>query len=295
MSLYQKQLASFLEFKRSLLDGAPAQAEWETFEALCRVGKEAPAHMKLIETDLAKLNAVSKDAAAILDHGSGKGFMVCYLIANGYTSSRGMDVNPKHAEFYQLANVFFRSSRAFNEDVFFMTDGSLSPFPDDYFDYVYSNQVLEHVPNAVLGLFFDEEARVLKNNGYVRHSFPHKNCLNDTHTRTWFLSLLLPQSTFKWVVATASPKLRKRVYELLFLRPPSTYKRMMRSAFGTVEDETMARLRILPDLESYEGNKWLRKQVNNLITMPVIGAAVTFILSEFTIKDLTSRNILMAK
>lgn len=53
------------------------------------------------------------------------------------------------------------------------------PFPDGYFDFVTSNQVLEHVKDA--DFFFSQIHRVLREDGVCYHLFPLKNYIMEGH------------------------------------------------------------------------------------------------------------------
>jgi SAM-dependent methyltransferase len=53
------------------------------------------------------------------------------------------------------------------------------PFPDDYFDFCFSNQVLEHVYNYEE--VFRELARVTNPSGFSVHRFPGPNMLEEGH------------------------------------------------------------------------------------------------------------------
>ncbi len=53
------------------------------------------------------------------------------------------------------------------------------PYPDNFFDAIVSNQVLEHVNNH--DLFFAELSRTLCQGGFSAHLFPLKHCLFEGH------------------------------------------------------------------------------------------------------------------
>lgn len=54
------------------------------------------------------------------------------------------------------------------------------PFPDNYFDAAFSNQVVEHVED--LGGFFGEQQRVLKVGGVAAHFYPSTECVLEPHS-----------------------------------------------------------------------------------------------------------------
>lgn len=61
----------------------------------------------------------------------------------------------------------------------FLQDGW--PYEDEYFDFIISNQVIEHVNDHER--FFSEVRRTLKDGGCSVHLFPLKNCLFENHLK----------------------------------------------------------------------------------------------------------------
>ena len=55
------------------------------------------------------------------------------------------------------------------------------PYPDNFFDVIVSNQVLEHVADH--DLFFSETYRTLSDGGYAAHLAPLHHCLYEPHIR----------------------------------------------------------------------------------------------------------------
>ena len=62
------------------------------------------------------------------------------------------------------------------------------PFPDDYFDFVNTDQVVEHVQNH--GAFFKELHRVLKPGAISLHIFPPKFIPIEPHVYVPFAGLI---------------------------------------------------------------------------------------------------------
>ena len=68
-------------------------------------------------------------------------------------------------------------------DTHFSTyDGLVLPFPDGRFDFVFSQQVLEHVAPDQIENYYIEEARVLRPGGVAFHEVPHRLIPYDSHT-----------------------------------------------------------------------------------------------------------------
>lgn len=70
----------------------------------------------------------------------------------------------------------------------FLYDGTKLPFADNFFDFVFSTSVLEHVSHP--DVFLKEAARVLAPHGKMYLAFPNKYALRDNHTGIYFLGFL---------------------------------------------------------------------------------------------------------
>lgn len=110
-----------------------------------------------------------RSSLRVLDVGCGKGGTVAWLLAEGF-DAYGLDVRPDY-----IAN-----GRAY------LGDGRLAvleeetyPYPDNFFDVVISNQVLEHV--ADLDQLAREVARTTKPGAVGLHVFPAKWTINEPH------------------------------------------------------------------------------------------------------------------
>jgi SAM-dependent methyltransferase len=66
-----------------------------------------------------------------------------------------------------------------NERITVISSSDGWPYPDDFFDIIVSNQVLEHVTDH--DLFFKESHRTLKDGGYAVHLAPLRHCLYEPH------------------------------------------------------------------------------------------------------------------
>lgn len=113
-------------------------------------------HLELHRKILYELGVILKDKARVLDYGCGAGEMVAEYRAAGF-DAYGCDID--------LANESDRL-RSIN-----LANGAL-PFPDAWFDFVYSDQVMEHVQDHETA--FSEIARVMKPGAIGLHIFPAK-------------------------------------------------------------------------------------------------------------------------
>jgi SAM-dependent methyltransferase len=74
--------------------------------------------------------------------------------------------------------------------------GITLPFPDDYFDFIYSNQVLEHVQD--LDAACSEISRCLKRDGFSFHVFPSKWQPIECHIHVPFGGAITSDAYFKF-------------------------------------------------------------------------------------------------
>jgi ubiquinone/menaquinone biosynthesis C-methylase UbiE len=93
----------------------------------------------------------------VLDDGCGSGRYTLALKELGVNNAVGIDVSQNSIDFANKMNIF-------KDDVSFLKASVLDlPFEDEKFDFVFSNGVLHHTTNTLLGL--EEIYRVLKPGG----------------------------------------------------------------------------------------------------------------------------------
>jgi len=120
--------------------------------------------VSLFEKILMENNITLSHNNHILDFGCGSGHHVYEYLDSGYQNVFGFDTK----NYVSLREPPDISHFRFNE-----TGDLISlPFPDNYFDFVYSNQVFEHVIDKKKS--FEEIYRVLKPGGVTIHIFPSK-------------------------------------------------------------------------------------------------------------------------
>jgi SAM-dependent methyltransferase len=124
--------------------------------------------------------------ARVLDYGCGTGTIVKLLRERGFDAS-GCDIFPD-------AFTFPPDPELFGKAILKM-DGDKIPFPDNYFDMIVNNQVLEHV--ADLDVAVAEMARVLKPGGTVLSLFPHMGVWREGHCGVLLLHRFPKGSRFR--------------------------------------------------------------------------------------------------
>jgi SAM-dependent methyltransferase len=128
----------------------------------------------------------------ILDLGCGEGRMLGYFARNlprvlpGVRPSlyglEAHDVGVQRSAFMERASAHLASvapETRWQERLFGISSTERWPFPDACFDFIVSNQVLEHVKDH--WLVFSEMRRTLKEGGRAVHLFPLKHCWYEGH------------------------------------------------------------------------------------------------------------------
>lgn len=118
----------------------------------------------------------SLDGLRVLDWGCGRGRFVMTLLQKG-VDCYGVDIDPSVIDNSRSYFSAMDQDSAFRLRVIggdFRTD-----FPDDFFDVVVSDNVLEHV--ADLGAAFAEISRITRHGGWGFHLFPARFTLREGH------------------------------------------------------------------------------------------------------------------
>ncbi len=132
-------------------------------------------HLKLHQDILREVGQVLQPGARVLDFGCGAGKMVQEYCAAGYDAF-GCDIS-----------IVDESERLRRID----EKNGLIPFADSLFDFVFSDQVLEHVQDHALA--FAELARVLKPGGISLHIFPARLKPTEAHVQVPFAGVFQHQ------------------------------------------------------------------------------------------------------
>jgi ubiquinone/menaquinone biosynthesis C-methylase UbiE len=114
--------------------------------------------------------------ARVLDLGAGIGRVArAIAMKSNNINVYGIDVS---ATMVELA-------RKYNQDLpnlrFIMNDGKSIPFPNDYFDLVYSVLTFQHLPQYIMQLYLSEIWRVLKPNGLLWLQIPRTTKITRPH------------------------------------------------------------------------------------------------------------------
>jgi SAM-dependent methyltransferase len=124
------------------------------------------------------IEQITAASVRVLDYGCGAGETIDLLRARDIEAF-GCDMFYEATDYLEL-----EASDVFGTRILKMVDGKI-PFPDDYFDFIVSNQVIEHVEDLELTLA--EFQRVLKPGGQILNIFPDKSIWKEAHCDIPFL------------------------------------------------------------------------------------------------------------
>ncbi len=140
------------------------------------------------------LNKLQKEDIKILDWGSGRGTTVALLRKNGY-EAYGVEIDPlPFNNGLPYFNAIYDSPSDFLK---LINESCITPFPDDFFDIVFSEQVLEHISN--LKIVSQEMKRITKLGGQHYHQFPAKWHLIEEHLHMPFIHWL-PKNLLRYIL-----------------------------------------------------------------------------------------------
>ena len=216
--------------------------EWKVFAKVAiSVEPSPPTALKTIQDILTNIEKkISRDKIKIFDHGCGGGFKAMYFAALGYKNIYGVNVNDDNEYLNDILKKIFK----INEKRFITTDGKGVPFQDKKFDFIISSQVVEHLTDNEVSLYYSEEGRILKKGGLAYHEVPHLFMPYDSHARVWLVHLFpyflkpLFYGIFKSIEYKKNLLSKGRHYakhfsgEFLRLRTPSFHKKMLSKFIG---------------------------------------------------------------
>lgn len=145
-------------------------------------GREAKAKkIKLILDEAKGQTPITTSGQRLLDVGTGNGEIASYL-----------------SEIYDVMSVDVLDQRLQKEEYkFIQTKSEKLPFSNNSFDFVVSNHVIEHVPDANLHL--TEIFRILKPGGLVYLATPNRFWPYEVHNKVYMLHYL-PWRTFNLIL-----------------------------------------------------------------------------------------------
>ena len=127
-----------------------------------------------------KEKCIENASLRVLDYGCGRGLLVAYLRAQGF-QAYGVDISP---QYIQSGQKYFLDNYGDAGILSVLDQNSKTEFEDECFDFIITNQVLEHVEK--LDLVAQEIARISKPGGLSLHIFPAKWGFKEVHLKMPF-------------------------------------------------------------------------------------------------------------
>lgn len=221
--------------------------------------------------------------AFILDHGCGSCLTLCFLAIKKYRNIWGVDVNfrndPYIVKYIKKVNAFLKLILNDEKDRIKIYNGKKLPFKNSLFDFIFSQQVLEHVAPEIKIIYISEENRVLKKTGLIYHQIPHRLVPYESHTKIWFLHWL-PKEIFK--LFFSDKKKIKFINKNLFLDWPWSIKKFFLNCNFSCHNITHYRLTVKPSEQKLSGFSFiLRNFFYKVFKIPVIGTFFIKIFKNF--------------
>jgi len=222
----------------------------------------------------------------ILDVGTGSGGAAVFFSKAG-ADVIGIDTNEG---FLKLARI-----RARENDLkldFMAGDATNSGFKDNCFDFLFADQVIEHVKD-VDGLF-KEAHRILKPGGHLFMQFPNKWQIREVHCDGLFFVSFLPNALATFYLCLR----KKRKWELVFLpwgvwhKWPSTIFRLLeKNGFSIIYKDYPP---LIGDLEADAAQKYKnRKFMQNRFSAAIFKAL--YYLKELLKRSQSNVNVMALK
>lgn len=202
---------------------------------------------ELVESKIKVLNAMGFDLKKdmkILDFGCGDGDLVKGFLDLGY-DAQGVDLDDSST----LDSDHYRKIDM---------DSYRIPYDDNYFDYVFSTSVFEHVQNTEEAL--KEIYRVLKPGGITTHSLPSRFRIKEPHIRVpfggichsdawlWIWAFLGVRNEWQMGLPFKEVYARNKGYfrDCLNYMSYKRYKKIIVSVFGNVNIYKWEHLKYMP-------------------------------------------------
>ncbi len=293
LNAYNKNMDKWLLFKSSINDLIKPNQNPESIKKkwtmiLKSFKNYRPNHLLSLLNllDESKAGAKSK----ILDHGCGGGVTLFFLASKGYSNIWGIDINDSQ-DFInrkKACNQIFKIILNTDSERITNYDGKTINFKSATFDYIYSQQVIEHVHSELLDKYISEERRILKNDGLALHQIPHRLGPFEGHTKKWFIHWL-PQKLYFYFLKDDKQSL-SLVKNALFLRWPWELKSYFNKYFNSVNNLVNLRLKYDVFSEEYsKKEKIIRKTLVFLFKLPILGRLFLRIFSVFFQLEILAR------
>ena len=249
-----------------------------------------PLHLGQFFKILSSVN-IDMNNINILDHGCGGARSLLFLAFKGYKNLWGVDVDFENdfelKKLNKLLNI--ATGRSIDaEQRIFQYDGSNLPFSKNYFNFIYSQQVIEHISDKNYFNYIKDEHRTLSQNGTIYHQVPHRLCPFEAHSKSWLIHWF-PKNIAEKLYNILSIDV-ENTKKMLFLRWPNIIKNDFTNIFGTVNIITHNRLKdYVNNGEFSKASALIRKSISLLVKIPLFGFLLANILSPFFMLELVAK------
>jgi len=257
------------------------EAGWAAFSSIVADSADKPPyHIKLLLDRLDALRAGRpREGIVILDHGCGGALTLFFIAVLGYTNFWGLDVGGD----FKSRNALCARKFGHVNNRLQAYGGEAIPLPDASVDFIFSQQVVEHLTDQTLEPYYREEGRVLKQGGMAVHYAPHRLTPYDSHTRTWLIHYL-PRPVYHGVAKLLGSPIPSHLH----LRWPWVHRALARRNIGSLEDVTTARFNTPPDADNYDGSLALRNLLATAMNAPVAGPVARAVLANLVMLETVS-------
>jgi len=261
--------SSLRQLREDGLAGRPLEASWQAFAAAARsIGGAGPVNVAFV---LRELPAAPERPLRILDHGCGTGQSLLTLLALGHRDVYGIDIQERAT--WPMVRRVLREIHGIAEERLAVYEGGRLPYPDESFDAVFSQQVLEHVPDGAVETFYAEEARVLRPGGLACHEIPHRLMPFEGHTGLWLVHYL-PGHRRLWGLCGVSAALA----DGLCMRWPARYLALGSRFLGPTRNVKPAQLHLPVAVDHFEGPVAVWRLARGVFRLPLLGRALARVL-----------------
>ena len=137
-------------------------------------------------------NFENKESIKILDWGCGKGELINYLNNNNF-NCYGVEISQ-----FKLQQNVIKDKKNISEKIFLINSDNKTNFESNYFDFIFTNQVIEHVSDKES--FLLEINRILKKGGCSYNILPAKHRINEVHLKMPFVHWLPKNYLRKYLI-----------------------------------------------------------------------------------------------
>ena len=249
-----------------------------------------PLHHGQLFKILSNVN-LDKNNIHILDHGCGGGRSLLFLAFKGYKNLWGVDVDFQDdlelKKLNKLLNI--ATGRGIDaEQRIYDYDGSNLPFSKNYFNFIFSQQVIEHIPDKSYLNYIKDEFRTLSQNGIIYHQIPHRLTPFEAHSKSWLIHWF-PEGIAEKLYRIFSIDV-ENTKKMLFLRWPNIIKNDFTNVFGHVNIVTHNRLKnYINNGEFSKTTALIRKTICFLVKIPLLGFLFASIISPFFMLELVAK------